>query len=158
MAVGRAHRVAFVAPPAAPKGRVHRVAFTGTTPVVQKGRVHRIAFGGNAAVVMTPDTGERTVEPLTPVVLAMELVGGLTADTWTWRQVSGPPVTLFGTGGTRTLTAPAAMDGTTVVIGVRASLAGVSSAERLITIAVLPQIMWTRTAADPVWRGVKLTF
>lgn len=157
--VGRVYRarVAGTAPAAAPRGRVYSAGMAGTVPAVLKGRVYRARVLGTAAVVIAPIPAE-AAEPATTVELTALLVGGTPAETYAWRVVSGPAVTLMGSGHTRTFIAPSTMDGTTIVIGVRATVGATTSTERTITITVPPQIMWTRTHADPTWRGTKLSF
>lgn len=156
--VGRAYRAGMVgtAPASAPKGRVFRVAAVGTAPASRVGRVFRAAMSGTASVVVLP-IADRTVEPMSTVSLTAVLSSGFAADSYTWRQVSGPTVSFAGTGASRSFTAPSAMAGATVVIGVRATVGGTTSAERTFTVNVLPQIVWMRTNSDPVWRGAKIT-
>lgn len=155
---GRVYRVAAVGtlPAVAPVGRVYRTRAVGTLPADRKGRVYRVGSQGTASVVLAP-IETVTVEPMTSVEVNALLVGGTVADSYTWRQVSGPVVSLTGAGFTRSFPAPSAESpGATVVLGVRATVAGTLSAERTATVNVLPQITWMRTHADPVWRGCKL--
>ena len=143
----RLHGVALETPPPAPKLRVHQVQLTGAAPLAPKLRVHGAAITGAAAVIVAvlPD---QTVEPESTVTIAASLLGGGAADSWNVRRVSGPSIGIAGSGATRTFTAPSAMPpaGATVVIGVTATLDGVTSPERTCTITVLPQVSW-------VWNG-----
>ena len=95
---------------------------------------------------------------MTLVEITALLVGGTPADTYIWRQISGPAVSFLGTGHTRSFTAPSALNGAVVVIGVRASVGGTTSPEVTVTITSLPQLVWTRTFSDPTWRGTHLAF
>lgn len=139
--------------PANPRVRWGRSGLEGSAPVVAKVRWGRSAMSGAAAVIVAalPD---QTVEPETTVTIAASLVGGSVADSWTFRPVPGAGRTtaigLSGSGATRTFTAPSAMPpaGATVVIGVTATLDGVTSPERTCTITVLPQVSW-------VWNGTE---
>ncbi|MEW1990700.1 hypothetical protein [Microbacterium sp. NPDC078849] len=144
------------APPDAPKGRVYRAAASGTAPATRVGRVFRAAMAGTASVIINAFL-ERTVEPMSTVSVTAVLSTGLPADSYSWRQVSGPAVAFAGSGATRSFVAPSSMAGTTVVIGVRATVGGTTSEERTLTVKVLPQIVWMRTNDDPVWRGAKIT-
>lgn len=157
--VGRAYRASTVgtAPADAPRGRAYRAASTGTVPASRFGRAYRAAVAGTASVLLVP-FAPRTVEPMSTVSLTAGLVGGGIADSYSWRQISGPTVSLSGSGGSRSFAAPSTMAGDVVVIGVQATVGDTTSAESLITITVPPQIMWTRTHADPTWRGVRLSF
>jgi hypothetical protein len=140
-------RNALEAVPSNPKVRWGRSGLEGSVPLVPKVRWGRSAVTGAAAVVVAalPD---QTVEPESTVTIAASLLGGGAADSWTFRRVSGPSIGIAGTGASRTFTAPSAMPpaGATVVIGVTATLDGVTSPERTCTITVLPQVSW-------VWNG-----
>lgn len=149
--------VTGTAPSGGPKLRVYRAAAVGTLPVSGKLRVYRERIAGTVAVVLAaiPD---RTVEPMTSVEVTALLTSGTPGDSYTWRQVSGPTVSFFGTGHTRSFTAPSALDGAVVVLGVRTTVGGTLSPEVLVTINVRPQIVWTRTFSDPAWRGTRISF
>lgn len=144
-------RNALEAVPSNPKVRWGRSGLEGSVPLVPKVRWGRSAVTGAAAVVVAalPD---QTVEPESTVTVAASLLGGGAADSWSFRPVPGSGRTtaigLSGSGATRTFTAPSAMPpaGATVVIGVTATLDGVTSPERTCTITVLPQVSW-------VWNG-----
>lgn len=155
--VGRVYRASAVgtAPDAGPQGRVYRAAVTGTVPASRLGRVFRAAIAGTASVVIAA-FAPRTVEPMSTVSLTAALVGGGVADSYSWRQISGPSVSFTGTGGSRSFPAPSTMAGAVVVLGVQATVGATTSAEATITITVLPQITWNRTHSDPVWRGCRV--
>jgi hypothetical protein len=124
---------------------MHSAAMVGAPPViaVSHGRVYRSALIGVGAVGLQPLL-DVTVEPLTTVTFAAALLGGGAADSYTWRRVSGPAITFFGSGASRSFRAPAEQFGATIVIGVTATVDGVTSAERTATVTVRPQIMWER--------------
>lgn len=172
---GRVYRAAVVTPPENPKGRVYRAAVAGTSSAAAprgrvyragmagtgltagKARVYRAAVAGTAAVNLAP-IPSRIVEPATLVEITALLTGGTPGETYIWRQVSGPTVSFIGSGPTRSFVAPSDVNGTTVVVGVRCMVGSTSSSEVLATVNVLPQIVWTRTNADPAWRGCRLDF
>ena len=148
MSTARIFRAALEYVPPAPKARLYRAELSGTAiiiPDVPKVRLYRAELSGTAAVLVAPLTGQ-TVEPLSTVTLTAVLLSAGPADSWTWRRISGPSVGIEGTGATRTFVAPATMDGTEVVIGVTATKDGVTSNERTVTIAALPQLSW-------IWDG-----
>lgn len=125
------------------KLRWSRHTLEGTASTGSKLRWGRHALEGTAGVFVN-SIAAQTVEPETTVTLTASLAGGGTPDSWTWRRVSGPAVTLVGTGATRQFIAPSGMPpaGATVVVGVIATVAGTSSAEATVMITVLPQLRW----------------
>lgn len=156
--VGRAYRASTVgtAPADAPRGRAYRAASTGTVPASRFGRAYRAAVAGTASVLLVP-FAPRTVEPMSTVLLTAALVGGGVADSFSWRQISGPTVSFSGSGASRSFPAPSTMAGDVVVVGVQATVGDTTSAEAIITITVLPQLTWIRTHTDPVWRGSRVS-
>ena len=147
MSKARDYRLSYDVIPATPKVRDYRLDFQGSALSIPKVRDYRLDLSGAAAVIVAvlPD---QTVEPESTVTIAASLLGGGAADSWNVRRVSGPSIGIAGSGATRTFTAPSAMPpaGATVVIGVTATLDGVTSPERTCTITVLPQVSW-------VWNG-----
>nr|WP_167405787.1 hypothetical protein [Sphaerisporangium cinnabarinum] len=145
----RVHSAPLETPPRAPKLRIHALSISGVAPLAPRLRIHGAAMTGPAAVLLSalPD---QTVEPESTVTIAASLVGGGSPDSWTFRRVSGPSVGISGTGATRTFTAPSAMPpaGASVVIGVTATIGGVTSPERTCTITVLPQVSWVWTGTE----------
>jgi hypothetical protein len=86
----------------------------------------------------TANLGEAVlgIEPWTFVSLTATASGSPTG--WTWRQISGPAVTLTGTGSTRSYAAPAPLNTTSLVFGVKATFAdGTETAEGTVTHEVL---------------------
>lgn len=102
---------------------------------------------GAVAVVLAPLT-DRVVEPLTTQSITVALAAGsATPTSYVWRRVSGPAVTIVGAGATVTIVAPAHLDGTSVVLGVKGVLSGVESVERTIRIDTLPHSLWASTTS-----------
>lgn len=133
-------------PPAAPvKARWISAALDGAAPISGHVRWLRAAVDGAPAVIVNPLPDLANVEPESTVTITATLVGGGTADTWTWRRISGPAIGLFGTGPSVSFPAPSVIDGGTLVIGVTATLAGITSTEDTFSITVLPQTEWLWT-------------
>jgi len=139
----RVHRLELSTPTLPPKLRLHRLELSGSAPA--KLRVHRLAFTGDVAVVVQPFV-PRTVEPGQSVTLTAVLASLLTADSYVWTQLAGPPVTLTGLGASTAFVAPSDAAGTTVQFGVVAIIDGVSSAEVIAAVDILPEIEWRATA------------
>jgi hypothetical protein len=79
------------------------------------------------------------------------------ADSWTWRQVSGPTTSMNAVGNTLTITGPSVFppaNGTSV-FGVKAVDDGVESVEVTSTVTILPQLSWTRVPGGN-WVGSKV--
>lgn len=149
----RVHALSSQSPPAAARLRVHRITSAGAAPVTTKLRVHRITSAGVGGIALRPLADVATTA-LAAVTLTADLeVGSAAATTYTWRHVSGVPAAIIGTGASVTVTAPAGLDGTTTVIGVRASAGSVQSVERLVTITTLPHVWWEPTGT--AWRPLR---
>lgn len=151
---GRVLRLTGTQPASVPSGRVLRITGTGTLPAATPhGRVLRITGTGVAAVIVTAPA-PRTIGPGQSTTLTASLADGGADDSWTWRQRSGPAVTLVGTGASRTLVGPSVMPPSSqgIVVEVTATRAGVVSSTVTVTITVLPQIRWYRLGS-PTWRG-----
>lgn len=148
MSRARIYRASMETPPPKPKARIYRAAMAGSALLRPKARIYRAAMQGTRAVVVA-SIAARTVDPGVLVSITAALVGGEAADSWTWRPVSGPAVGLAAPGATCTFTSPSAVDAqrapmaTTVVLGVRATIGNVQSPEVLVTVNVLPQLVWT---------------
>lgn len=141
----------------APKLRVYKAQLTGSATTFPKLRVYKVSATGSVAAGFNPFP-DRTVEPMEVVsITAIPLPGSPTIDTYAWRQVSGTSVTLSGTGATRTFTAPSVMPpGTTIVLGVQGTASGVTGPERLMTLTVVPQMIWTWNGTAWVGGGKQL--
>jgi len=136
-----------------PKVRWGRSEFEGTAPVTPKVRWGRSEFEGVTLLALEPFTDLVDVEPETIVTLTANVSAG-TPDFFTWRQISGPTVSFSGSGGTRSFRAPSAMNGSlapipvTVVVGVTATSGSTTSPERTVSVSVLPQTRWYRSAGQ----------
>jgi hypothetical protein len=74
-----------------------------------------VALTGIPASTDPPDLGPaRTVESQATVTITGSITG--TPDSWTWTQVAGTTVSLSGSGGSRSFTAPATINGETITI------------------------------------------
>jgi len=134
----------------AAKLRVGRAGLTGTGSSIPKLRVGRAGLTGTAAVMVNPITPQ-TVEPEITVTVTATL-SGAGSPTWTWRVVSGIPVSFGGSGATRTFVSPSVMPpGGSTVIGVTATVGGTTSPEQTVTITYLPQTSWWYDGAQ--WQG-----
>lgn len=128
--------------------RVYSGSVTGTAPTNPKLRVYSGSVSGAAAIVLKPLT-DVTVEPLSPVSITATLdIGSATPTSYSWRRISGPTdYAITASGATVTTTAPAALAGTALVLGVTATNGTTTSTEKTVTINVLPQIDWELTAS-----------
>lgn len=99
--------------PAAQRGLLTRVRATATQ--TSAGRITRVRartvgqISVSAGQPLSADPGD-----LVTLEATQAAVEGPTVQTWTWTQLSGPAVTLSGTGRTRTYRAPATPGGTTL--------------------------------------------
>jgi hypothetical protein len=127
--------------------RIGGISFSGTPAVgrntliiggITLNGVVGITLGGVSSRVVNPyDTVTTTVAPVT---------GSPDAVSYTWRQISGPPVTLTGSFATRSFVAPAGGTGgtsQTVVLGVFATDASTNtSGEQQISVTILPHTLY----------------
>ena len=132
--------------------KVARLGVDGPLLTAPSLKLARLGFDGPLAVALNPIPAQ-TVEPETTVTITAVLTGGGAADSYSWRRVSGATVTLTLDDDVATFTAPSAMPpGTSVVIGVTATVSGTTSPEQQVTVTVLPQLRWTLNAARQ-WVG-----
>lgn len=130
-------------PPVIPRIRVGGITASGAAPASSHIRVGGIAGSGEQAVVLLPFTNRTNVEPLSDQTIAAVLAPfSATPDSYAWRIAGGQAVAIVGTGATVHVLAPAHLAGTSVTIGVRASLGSQQSAEQLITITTPPNQDW----------------
>lgn len=118
-------------------------------------RVVGASLAGSPAVGFVP-IAERTFEPgVTCSTTVTPVAGGPTVDTYTWRQVSGPSVTLTGTGATRSFTTPSLMPGATnlIVLGVTGVSGADTGRELTFNVYVLPQTRWSWNGTEWVGGG-----
>jgi hypothetical protein len=131
--------------------KVSRVGVTGTTLTTPSLKISRVGATGTAAILLNPIAAQ-TVEPGVMVTLTAVLTGGGSADSYSWRFVSGDTVTLGAVGAVATFTSPSVTTPTkaprqaTTTIGVTATVSGVTSPERQVTVTTLPQLRWTLNA------------
>jgi hypothetical protein len=100
----------------------------------------------------------RTVGPGSTVSTTVTATNNPTS--YTWRQISGPAVNLTGSGATRIFAAPDQTTASTVVLGVVATNAGGSSAERTLTVNVTARIasnIYKTITFDEIPNGTALT-
>lgn len=104
------------------------------------------------------------VNALSPITIgpgeARNIVATLasgSADSWTWRQISGPTVSLSSAGNTLSITGPSVLppNSGTAVFGVKAIDDSVESAEVTATVSILPQLSWTRVPGGD-WVGSRI--
>lgn len=126
------------------KIRAYRAELTGTALVLPRIRAYRAAMTGVASVIVA-DLPSRQAGPGEIVALTGTLLGGAEAQGWTWRQISGPTVPLSQSGPNVAFTAPSLWPPAgDVVLGVRAVVGSTQSAEKTVTITILPQLEWSR--------------
>ncbi len=133
-----------------PTLKVFGVTGSGAAVTARKLRVFAASGSGTTALTVAPLTDLSGVEPESTVSITATMQLG-TATSWAWRQISGPAVSLVGSGATVTFVAPSSVTVATVVLGVIASSASVSSVERTVSVQVYPQTVWNYSAG--VWRG-----
>lgn len=147
-------RVAKVVIQADHKLRVAKVTAQGsaTNP---KLRVAKVTVQGLLPLDIAP-IADQTCEAYGVATVAVAGIGNFPpATTFSWRQVSGPPVRFADNGSFITFTAPTTMAGTAVVFGVTAVLGGQSSAEVTGTVNVLPHLYWVAGAGG--WTALTRT-
>jgi hypothetical protein len=146
-------RVAKVTVQANHKLRVAKVTAQGTA-TNPKLRVAKVTAQGPVPLNVDP-IPDQLVEAYAPSTVQVPNPGNLPpSTTFSWRQISGPPVSFVDNGTFMTFTAPTAMAGTTVVFGVTAFLGAQSSSEVAATVNVLPHLYWVAGSSSwvPVTR------
>ena len=146
------------------KVRVYKASLAAAVPAVTKVRVYEASLGGVGAVIVSI-TPTLTVGPGEDVSLTATLLTGGSA-TWAWRRISGPTVGLSPSGAAAAFVAPSVWNAdraqptgglpglSTLVIGVKATVGGVESAEVRCTITILPQLSWASTGT--AWVGSRV--
>lgn len=137
--------------------RWYRSEFSGVASTT-KIRWYRSEFSGTLSVLVSAIPDLSSVEPEIVISVVANLQGGGTADSWSWRIVSGSVVTLNTNGPNLTFTAPSNLNGTSFVIGVTATIAGITSPEELFTVSVLPQTEWFWDEGASSWVGQRYTY
>lgn len=141
----RVHAASLAGASVTPKLRVHGASVTGTVIATPKLRLFKASLAGVQAVLLAPIPAQSAEPRATVSVTAAPASGTTTPDSYTWRQVSGPTVTLTGSGATRSFSAPSLMPGATalIVLGVKGTVSGADGPEVTVNIAVLPQTRWS---------------
>lgn len=142
------------------KVRIHKASLTAAVPIVTKLRVYKESLTAVGAVVVTiPATA--VAGPGESLVLTATLLTPGTA-TWQWRRISGPTVGLLPVDGVLSFVAPSRWSAdqaqptagapgvSLLVLGVRATIDGVQSAEVRCEVSILPQLSWSGTPPNMV--------
>ena len=139
--------------------RVTSVKLQAGIASTPKLRAVKLSLAGTAAPVVIPNPNV-TSEPEVILTLNASLVGGGGASSWTWRVVSGtaPTAGLSPAGASCSFRVPSVMPPAsgTLVIGVTATVASVTSAEVFTTVSLLPQTIWSRVPGGG-WVGASRT-
>lgn len=149
---------------ASSKLRVHHTSLDAVVDPVAKLRVHRAILAGTpATVLVAPDPV--FLGPGQEQTITVETEDGVPATTWTWRTISGPSLSMSGSGATRKLTGPHLWNQyatqplgsppapAVTEIGVQAVRDGIISKEIIVQVTTYPQSSWTRTGTT--WRGAR---
>lgn len=146
------------------KMRIHKVSLAAAVPIETRLRVHKVSLAAVGAVIVTIEP-EVTVGPGEVVQLEAELVTPGSA-TWAWRRISGPSIGLSPDGATASFVAPSLWNSdrtqpnggvpgiSTLVVGVRATIDGIQSAEVRCEVDILPQLSWSR--GEGTWVGASV--
>lgn len=143
--------LAGTAVPATSKLRLGGLTVAGPVPLTSRLRVGGLTVAGPTAVIVKALPNLTNGEPGNVVRVTASLVSGGAADSWTWRPVSGPNTAINGTGETVDITLPGDFNGTTVTIGVRATVDGTTSPEVTFTISVNAMVNAVWSPADQLW-------
>lgn len=146
------------------KLRVYDVELAALVPVQPKLRVYEAELATVGAVIVSLPAAV-IMGPGEQVELDAVLVTGGSA-TWAWRRISGPSLPIATDGGSATLTGPSRWNAdvekplsgapgiSTIVVGVTATVGGVTSPEARCTVTVLPQLSWARS--DGTYVGARV--
>jgi hypothetical protein len=146
------------------KLRVYEAELDVAVPVLPKLRLYEAELTGVGAVLISLPAAV-TIGPGELLELEADLLTGGSA-TWSWRRVSGPSLTISADGGAATITGPSRWNAdvekpgagvpgvSVVVVGVTATVDGVTSAEARCTITILPQVSWSRSGGT--WVGSRV--
>lgn len=128
----------------------HRIGVIAGSPTVtaywDRIRVDDATSPGIVApdpVVANAGADQTNIEPYSTVTLTGSATGGDSTYTYSWAQISGPSVTLSGTGASRTFTAPAGQSGSNLVFRLTAD-DGADSDTDDVTISVLSHNLFTK--------------
>ena len=144
--------------------RVYEVGLDVAIPVQPVLRVFGVELDVVGAVTVELPAAA-TIGPGEILELEADLVTGGSA-TWSWRRVSGQSLPIAVDGGSATITGPSRWNAdiekptagvpgvSTVVVGVTATVDGVTSPEARCTVTVLPQLSWSRSGST--WAGSRV--
>lgn len=146
------------------KLRVHKASLSAAVPTVTKLRVHKVSATAVAGVVVTVPSS-LTAGPGQALTVTATLETGGSA-TWQWRKISGPAVGLNNGANQVSFAVPSVWNADTsqpltgdpgpvvLVLGVSATVDGVTSPEVRCEITILPQLSWTRGNTSWIGAGV----
>jgi hypothetical protein len=144
--------------------RVYEVGLDVAIPVQPVLRLYDVGLAVVGAVTVELPAAA-TIGPGEILELEAELVTGGSAS-WSWRRISGPALTIAADGGSATITGPSRWNAdiekptagipgvSTVVVGVTATVDGITSPEARCTVTVLPQLSWSRSGST--WVGSRV--
>lgn len=138
--------VQLIGSPTRPRAAVRGVRLVGATGPARAAVRGVMLIGGGPLTANAG--GGQAVEPFTVVTLDGRASVGATS--WTWTQVSGPAVTIVGSGAVVGFEAPATEHGADIVIRLTAS-DGTTTATDDASISVYPCLFWRRNAANNAW-------
>lgn len=95
---------------------------------------------------LTVDAGApQTVDPFDTITLAA--TASVTPDSWLWEQIGGPPVTLTGSGPSRTYVSPAIVGGGSCTFRATATKAGSGPGSATVVHTIYPHTVWAGVGA-----------
>lgn len=111
--------------------------------IAARDTITRIRVTSTVTLTVSAGTG-RALEPFDTVTLSAS--ASQPPDSWLWEQTDGAAVTISGSGASRTFTAPATLNGTTLTFQVTAAKSGTTPAVAQVTYTVYPHTTWRGTA------------
>jgi hypothetical protein len=147
-----------------PTLRWAKVSASGAVKLQPKFRWVKLQAAGPVDILLRNIAAQAAIEPWsgqtrTTISFSTGLLKGpidQSGITWTWRQISGPTVTLTPSGSSVSFPAPLVMPGASlvVVLGVTATLGSSVSPEVTASATVNPQVTWSWTGTQ--WVGAPL--
>lgn len=140
--------------PASPVWTIRGLTVAGDNPARPMWRIRGLTAAGDIPVGMVATGPGRVVAGGETATLSIAGSDGAAMDTVTVKQLNGNQVTMFGTGKTRTFTAPYDPRGIVLSFNVTGVRAGVSSTAT-VTVQVAPHAWWG-CYGDPIaWRPLQ---
>lgn len=129
-------------------GRLSLIKVSGDTVANVPLRLSLIKVSGDTVLKLTvaPIAGPAASEPGTVVTLTASAIGGVTPDSWSWSQASGPTTSFTPSGASVDVIVPSLMPAAApgiTVMQVTATKGGVTSAPATVSITALPQTRWS---------------